>query len=118
VQGNISTGGHILFNSYVPTTEPTTAGTLWYNTSNISLRTGVREVVDTAIFSQTSDVTVANTTTETSMLGTGVGTATLPANFLIPGRVVRLKSRGTISTGTSQSSTVRFNIGGTTVITS
>jgi hypothetical protein len=42
------------------------------------------------LFAATADKTVANTTTETSLVGTGVGTLTLPANCLTAGRSVRV----------------------------
>ncbi len=48
------------------------------------------------IFTQTADsVTTANTLT--SLLGTGVGSKTLPANFFIPGRTIEIECGGYVS---------------------
>ena len=38
-----------------------------------------------SLFNQTSSVTITGTVTETTIIGTGVGSLTLPANFLIAG---------------------------------
>lgn len=50
------------------------------------------------LFAATATATVANTTTEGTLIGAGVGSLTLPANFLVPGRSLRLLARGLIST--------------------
>lgn len=50
------------------------------------------------IFTQTADQTVTNTVTETTILGTGVGTKTLPANFFAVGKTIRLRVGGVYST--------------------
>jgi hypothetical protein len=42
--------------------------------------------------------TTANTTTATTIFGTGVGTLTLPANFAVAGRTVRIRAGGIYST--------------------
>lgn len=64
-------------------------------------------IIDTALpysgnagvlFSQTSSKTVTNSTTETSIIGTGIGTMTLPANFWTVGRIVRINFAGIFST--------------------
>ena len=62
------------------------------------------------IYRQTADKTVANTTTETSIIGTGVGTLPLPANFLIPGRTLRLTFEGVYSTVVVTGDTVTIKI--------
>lgn len=50
------------------------------------------------LFTQTSDATVTNTTNETTIIGTGVGSLTLPADFLIVGRTIRLRVGGVYTT--------------------
>lgn len=50
------------------------------------------------MFTSTADGSVANTGTETNVLGTGVGTLTLPANSLIAGRTIRVHASGYYST--------------------
>ena len=42
------------------------------------------------LFVQTQQITVANTLTETTLLGTGIGTVTLPPNYLVQGKVLRI----------------------------
>ncbi len=65
-------------------------------------------------FSQTADKTIANTTTETTMFGTGVGTLTLPANSLAVGKVIRITMRGFIAM-VSGNVTTRLRLGGTLI---
>lgn len=64
-------------------------------------------------FSATASTTIANTGTETSLIGTGEGSLTLPANTLIVGRSINFSLRGVYSTiaapGTLQ---FRVRIGG------
>lgn len=68
------------------------------------------------VFNQTAAQTVANTTTETSGLGAGVGSLTLPANFLTVGRTIRIKGGGIYSTLiTPGNLTVRVKYGGVTI---
>ena len=66
------------------------------------------------MFTQTADKTVTNTTTETSLIGTGVGATTLPSGFFIAGRAVRIKLSGVFSTpGTPGTMTVKVKLGST-----
>jgi hypothetical protein len=54
------------------------------------------------IYSQTSTVTVANTTSQTTLLTTpAIGSATLPASYLTAGKMIRMSANGTFGiTGT------------------
>lgn len=72
-----------------------------------------------SIFTQTADATVANTTVETSILGTGSGTKTVAAGAInTVGRTLRIKVRGMISVNVgSPTLTVRFKIQGVTIST-
>lgn len=72
-----------------------------------------------SIFTQTADATVANTTTETSILGTGSGTKTVAAGAInTVGRTLRIQVRGMISVNVgSPTLTVRFKIQGVTIST-
>ena len=59
--------------------------------------------------------TIANTTDEVTVLGSSIGSMTLAANILVPGRTFRIINRGTI--GTTGNPTLRFRAyAGTTVI--
>ena len=69
------------------------------------------------IFTQTQTVTVANTVTETSLVGTGVGSVTLPANFFTTGKTINLHLWGIHSTVSNANLTVNLKLSGVTVAT-
>lgn len=73
-----------------------------------------------ASFVQTADKTVTNTVTETTMIGTGVGSTTLPAGFFgVAGKVLRVRLAGIYSTPAIVSSSVLIKIKlGSTVLAS
>ena len=58
------------------------------------LTTSCTTIAKGVLFAQTATVTVANTTTETTLLGAGVGTTTLPANFFAAGTTLKFKMYG------------------------
>jgi len=72
-----------------------------------------------SIFTQTADAAVANTVTETSILGTGSGTKTVAAGAINTiGRTLRIQVRGMISVNVgSPTLTVRFKVQGVTIST-
>lgn len=71
-----------------------------------------------ALFTATADKTVANTTTETSILGTGVGSLSVPAKFFYPGRTITVSLRGYYSTAALlPSMTVKVYLGANVVCT-
>ena len=61
-------------------------------------------------FVQTASVTVANTVTETTLLGAGQGNLTLPANFLTLGRTGKFEAWGVLSSLTLTPGTLTFNL--------
>lgn len=67
------------------------------------------------IFAQSSTVTVANTTTATTLLGTLTGSATLPANFFGVGKTIIVYVTGTYTTTSSPTCTLNLTIGGVAV---
>ena len=98
----------------------------WVSGQNIKVGVGsldsTCEVIDhtspRVMFTQTADsTTTANTLT--TLFGTGVGTLTLPANFLTAGRAIRIKMGGYISVvdGSDSTKTLTLSLGGTTVAT-
>lgn len=130
-QGNLYTGPNAIYGW--SSTTPTYAN---YDTSikrksagKVSASTGL--VDDTgqfssinglsigSIFTQTADATVANTTTETSILGTGSGSKTVAAGAInTVGRTLRIQVRGMISVNVgSPTLTVRFKIQGVPIST-
>lgn len=86
--------------------------------------TGLEAILSGVIFSQTADATVANTGTETTLIGTGVGTVTLPADVLFgssgsAGRTLRITARGIYGTDaiTPGNLNLRVKLGATTICT-
>jgi len=70
------------------------------------------------LFSQTAQgATVTNTTTETDILGTGVGSLTVPANFFKVGDAYHAKVGGTISAQNGDEITIRIKDGATVLAT-
>ena len=63
------------------------------------------------LFVQTNTVTVANTTSETTLSGSGVGSLVLPANFLITGRSLRVRGFGYHSSTGNPTITLKFKLG-------
>ena len=97
------------------------SGDYWYDTTQktFAARTAGATAFNSGIlYVGTATVTVANSTTETSLLGTGVGSATLPANFAVVGRTIRVRSHGFISDTATPSSTIKIKLGAMTLVTS
>ena len=69
------------------------------------------------VFSQTASVTVGNTVTETTLVGAGQGSVTLPANFFIVGKAIRMTMRGVVSSTGGPNITVKVKLGATTILT-
>jgi hypothetical protein len=68
------------------------------------------------IFAQTSTVTVANTGTSTTLIGTVTGVTTLPANFFGVGKTIKIFVSGTYNQATgSQDCALKLTIGGVAV---
>ena len=63
-------------------------------------------------FTQISDVTIANSAAEATLLGTVVGSKTIGANKLVAGSTVRIKARGFISQTGTPTLRLQFKIGG------
>lgn len=70
-------------------------------------------------FVQTANANLNTSVTETTLIGTGIGTATLPANFLTIGKTIRVKMMGFYGTKASPvgALTVRLKYGSTTLLT-
>lgn len=133
--GDTMTGGLILpagTTSVVPLRIPAgaahssqTEGNIWNDSTQKAIQTyvdGVKQTQTTCLFTATADADVAGGvegTTETSLIGTGVGTLTLPANFLVAGKTIRVTVRGYVTTAaTSNTCTFRAKLGSVAVITS
>jgi len=71
------------------------------------------------LFAMMVSSNVSNSTAETNVIATGSGTITIPANFMQPGKTIRVRASGTyISTTTATTLTVKFKIGNTVIASS
>lgn len=115
----INAAGHLIGSSIAGST---TEHSIWSDSTQKAFQVyvdGIEQTLQGCIFTQTSDQTIANTTTETTLIGSGVGTVTLPANFWVAGKTVRIKAYGKYSTDPmlSGNETVKVKIGSTTIST-
>lgn len=96
-------------------------GMFWTDSTRqaMAIRAGLAtQISSTVLFTSTADATVANTTVEGSVIGTGVGTMTLPANFLVAGKMVRMSVRGILSNAALATLRVRVFYGATVLLDS
>lgn len=97
------------------------AGDFWYDSTRKTFLMDVNglPLVNTGVmYVQTASVTLANSTTETSLIGAGLGTLTLPANWATVGKTIRVRSHGYISDTATPSTTLKIKLGSVTLITS
>lgn len=93
-----------------------------------SVPTDVQEALDTLaadavtgginkdLYTQTTNVTVANTTTPTTLLGAGQGSSLLPANYFVAGRTLVLDFAGVRSSAlVAPNITFEIDLGSTTI---
>lgn len=87
------------------------SGTLGY----VNFNPNTLPVIDSpyALFKQTADKTIASTNVETTLIGTGLGSVTIPANSLAVGDMISVEMRGYFSR-TVGTITFRSKLGGTT----
>ena len=111
-----STGNSVTFNNeYTMPTADGSANTFLKTdgSGNISFGTPT-----SGLFAQTSDsATVTNTTTETSIVGTGVGSLTVPANAFVVGDSYHAKIGGIISAQNADEITINIKSGTTLLAT-
>jgi hypothetical protein len=95
-------------------------GDLWTDSTQKALQefqAGITQSLSGVIFTQTATVTVSNTATETTLVGSGIGTMTLPANFFTPGKTLHIKAGGFYGThSTAPYNYVRIKLGSTTIL--
>jgi hypothetical protein len=72
-----------------------------------------------SIFTGTAGVTVSNTSTETTLLGSGVGSLAIPSGLTVAGKCLRFRARGYWSTlaATAGTLTINFKAGASTIAT-
>ena len=90
-------------------------GDLWYDTTKRTFASGVNGVasyLSGVIFTQTASKTIVNTLNDESIFVEGIGSTTLPPNFLTAGRSIRMRAYGYISTGAAApSATLSVRVG-------
>ena len=99
----------------------TTDGDLWNDSTQEALQTfvsGIEQTLVGTIFTQTADKTIADTTTETTLFGTGVGTLTLPANFWVVGKTIRIEIHGDFADAGNPTVDIHAYYGATKIIDS
>lgn len=92
-----------------------TNGDFWLNSTTKRpsfYNTTTSHNVSSAIISQTSAVTLASSTTETTLLASAY---TLQANYLTAGTTLRIKARGVIGNTATPTLRIRAKLGGATV---
>ena len=97
-------------------------GDLWNDATQnafIAFLSGVKQTIPGVLFTATADATHGASTTETTIVGTGVGTLTLPANFFVAGKSIRFNFRGFKSSdsATPGTLTLALKLGSTTIET-
>lgn len=116
--GQIRTDGNFMASAAAA---PTTLqdGQFWSDSTQKTMSIRLQSTTQTSVtclFTATADATVANTAAETSILGTGVGTKTLPANFLVAGKTIRGKVRGILSDTLTPTINIKVKLGATVIM--
>jgi hypothetical protein len=95
-------------------------GDLWSDSTQKALQVfqdGIKQNLEGVIFTQTATGTIANSTTETAITSTGIGTLTLPTNFFIAGKTLLIKGSGFHSSTASPTCDIKVKFGSTTIVT-
>jgi hypothetical protein len=90
------------------------SGVLIADTSGNLTKSG--DLTALGIFTQTNTITVANTATSTTLLGTLIGSSTLPASFFAVGKTIKIFVSGTYNQDSgSEVCALKLTIGGVAV---
>ncbi|MGH7250004.1 MAG: hypothetical protein ACREGC_03450, partial [Minisyncoccia bacterium] len=76
-----------------------------------------RSILAYTLFSQTQAITIGNTAGESSILGTGSGTTTIPADSLIVGTTIKILAYGIHSAVAVPNITINLKLNGVTIAT-
>lgn len=103
----------------VPTGTVTGAGILYMDNGQLhnldAAGTDHNLAANSTLFISTADVVVANSTTETSIIGAGVGTMLIPAAKLKAGTKFKFRAQGIISDTGNPTFQIRGKLGGVTI---
>lgn len=96
-------------------------GDFWNSSTNNALSAiiaGIQQRINTTIATQSASTSVSATVTETTLLGTAVGSRTLPANFLTVGKMIRVRVffHKIDTDATPGTWTIKLKYGATTII--
>ena len=86
-------------------------GDLWYDTTKKTFAFGVNGATSYpcgVLFTKTDSTTIVNTLGDEPIFVQGIGSTTLPPNFLTAGRSIRMRACGYISTGATAPSVALF----------
>lgn len=113
---------HVRKMVFLPTSEPTVAGALVNDSANrvfCSFTNGILGHFNRTIFTTTGDMKDSNTTTDTNIITTGVGTSLLPANWFRVGKRLKFRAIGyfTTKTPTPGAVTITYKLGTTAILT-
>lgn len=104
-----------------PSVSAATRARVYYDTATrrlyVSQNAGAYFTLPLTLGTQTASATVANTTTQTTFLGTVTGEKTLPANSLVVGKTLRIRALGVLSSTSTPNLTIVAKLGSTTVAT-
>lgn len=114
-----NTDASIRFATGTAPTSPT-EGATWNDSTRkaiVSYLNSVNQLHSGSVFVSTASATVAGTSTETSVIGAGSGTTTLPANFFVAGKTIRMVASGYHGTAASAATlNIRAKLGATTIV--
>jgi len=95
-------------------------GDVWVDATQLAVKTrvdGLNQTLEGVIFTGTASATVSTATTAT-VVGTGVGTLTFPANTCVVGKSIRAHVGGVMTTSATPGNyTFFFKLGSTTIAT-
>lgn len=112
-----ATSVHTLGATLTASASVSTAGYVGYNSTQLAhefYASGLKHILTGTIFTQTATGSNGSATAITDILGTGVGTRVLPANWTLTGKSVRVKCGGTVTTAATPGTTLitlRLNAG-------
>lgn len=120
--GFTPTTGYASFNfpSGVAPTSPI-EGDMWNDSTQKVIQhftNGIKKSISGVIFTQTADKNINNSAAETTLFGTGIGTLTLPTNYFVIGKEIRLRIWGFFSTTGNPNIQFKLKYGSTVLLDS
>lgn len=102
------------------TTSPSLTDIFYIVASSLSRKVTLQNIAnlfrsDNPAFIATASATVANTGSETSIIGTGSGSLTLAAAYLTAGKTIRVTAFGFISNTGTPTLNIKFKLGSTII---